>query len=161
MDWEYNDRGPLDPTSPFAQAANSAPRSSKSCPRSRLAQLRLRPTQLAARRIKLTNGALTKISLLLSSRHRDLRIPSPVCNHQQNHRRSLRNPRVSRLSCPAAAQLRLSGILPSQPPGSRSMRLFCQRLRVLRTVPPPRRLQTIRMTHQTSIEELTLRLAPP
>ncbi|KZZ88462.1 Nucleus export protein Brr6 [Moelleriella libera RCEF 2490] len=32
MDWEYNDRGPLDPTSPFAQAANNAPRSNFSSP---------------------------------------------------------------------------------------------------------------------------------
>lgn len=26
MDWEYQDRGPLDPTSPFAQAAHNASR---------------------------------------------------------------------------------------------------------------------------------------
>jgi hypothetical protein len=29
MDWEYQDKGPLDPTSPFAQAANNAQRNSE------------------------------------------------------------------------------------------------------------------------------------
>ncbi|QUC21274.1 uncharacterized protein UV8b_05517 [Ustilaginoidea virens] len=32
MDWEYQDKGPLDPTSPFAQAARNAPRNSHASP---------------------------------------------------------------------------------------------------------------------------------
>ncbi|GAB0134671.1 hypothetical protein EsDP_00003032 [Epichloe bromicola] len=39
MDWEYQDKGPLDPTSPFAQAANSSPFKSASRPPNPFARL--------------------------------------------------------------------------------------------------------------------------
>lgn len=147
MDWEYQDKGPLDPTSPFAQAAKNIQRNSKSsCLHSSVCLAYQYPGDGHNYQRYISNTAAQILDH--HSKRPDPRIPLRIFSRRQNLSPTPLKLLDLRPSYPQETPLRHSEIPPLRLLENPSMRLSFLKHLVRRTAQLAQRFQTIQTTLQ-------------